>query len=403
MKKMRHFKIFCVVLVILALGMVTPAGAQTSSKRPIRVGVIFASTGFLAVQGISQINAVKQLFEEKGLQVAGRKIKLIFEDSGGKPDSGLMKTKKLVELDKVDFIVGYISSAVGYAIRDFVHGAKMPTLSTSAGARHSRDRFSPYFFRVTPSTFQYTYEASKWWYQHGYKGKTYKKVVWMGADFAASRESFIGFKKGFEGVGGKVIQDSWPALGTNDFGPYLSALKVDEADALVLAMWGSMPIRLVNQWVEYGLKKRLPIIGVASVTDEGTTLPGMGVNADGILSWYVSSPQTDIPENRKFVEGYRSRYKKFPGQYAYLSYISAQAAYEALLKVKGNIEDKEKFLEALRTVDYTTPMGGRARFDAKQGMVYDIIMLEARKTNGEAHIFEIGRIKDVKDPYDVFP
>jgi ABC-type branched-subunit amino acid transport system substrate-binding protein len=86
-----------------------------------------------------------------------------------------------------------------------------------------------------------------------------------------------------------------------------------------------------------------------------------------------------------------------------LSYISAQAAYEALKAVNGNAEDKEALQKALQNVNFTTPMGGKAYFDGKHAMVFDMIFLEARKANGECHIFEIGRLKNVKDPYDVFP
>ncbi|HME42631.1 MAG TPA: ABC transporter substrate-binding protein, partial [Syntrophorhabdales bacterium] len=266
-----------------------------------------------------------------------------------------------------------------------------------------REGFSPWLFRVTPSTFQYTYEPAKWWYQHGYKGKTYKKVVFVGADYASPREVIVAFKKGFEEVGGKVIQELWPPMGCPDYGPYLSAVKVDEADAIVVAMWAGDSVRIVKQWVEYGLSKRIPIIGVASFTDEGSALPGMGVSADGILSWYISSPQSDLPQNKKFVEAFKKRTGNLPGQYAYVAYISAQAAYEALAKVKGNAENKEMLREAIQKISFTTPMGGKAFFDSKNAMVYDMIFLEARKTNGECHIFEIGRLKNVKEPYDVFP
>jgi branched-chain amino acid transport system substrate-binding protein len=281
--------------------------------------------------------------------------------------------------------------------------SKVPTLATFAGALHTRSLFSPYIFRVTPSTFQYTYEVSKWLAQHGYKGKTFKKVVYVGANFEAPREIIEAYKKGLKEVGGEIVQEFWPNQGSADYGPYLNAIKVDQADAIVAAMWGGDPARFVTQWVEYGLNKQIPIIGAMSFTDEGVTLPAMGVNADGVLSWCVSSPQTDLPENKKFVEGYKSRYKALPGHYAYLAYIAAQAAYEAMEKVKGNVEDKAKFLDALRKVKFTTPMGGKAYFDEKQGMVYDFIFLEARKTNGECHLFEIGRIKDVKEPYRLFP
>lgn len=395
-----------VVFLMVAAIIFTLQGARivcAQVEKPIKVGIPYPYTGAQASQGIQMKHAATLLFEEKGMKVGGRKIELIFEDDETKADIALTKTKKLVEFDKVHIISGYLSAATGYAVRDYLDTNKTPTLVSAAGAKHSREGFSPWIFRVTPSTFQYTYEPSKWWYQKGYKGKTYKKVVFVGADYASPREVIIAFKKGFEGVGGKVIQELWPPLGCPDYGPYLSAVKADEADAMVVAMWAGDATRIVKQWVEYGLNKRIPIIGVASFTDEGTALPGMGVSADGILSWYISTPQADLPENKKFVEAFKKRVGRLPGQYAYLAYISAQAAYEALNKAKGDVDNKEKLRETLQRIEFTTPMGGKASFDSKNAMVYDMIFLEARRTNGECHIFEIGRIKNVKEPYDVFP
>ncbi len=396
----------CILFLMAAAVIFTLQGASivcAQGGKPIKVGIPYPYTGPQASQGLQMKAAATLLFEQKGMKVGARKIELIYEDDETKADIALTKAKKLVEFDKVDVISGFLSAATGYAVRDYLHEKKIPTLIAAAGAKHSRDGYSPWIFRVTPSTFQYTYEPSKWWVQKGYKGKTYKKVAFVGADYASPREVIVAFKKGFEEVGGKVVQDLWPPMGCPDYGPYLSAIKVDEVDAMVVAMWAGDSTRIVKQWVEYGLNRRLPIIGVASFTDEGSSLPGMGVSADGILSWYISSPQTDIPENKRFVEAFKKRTGSLPGQYAYLAYISAQAAYEAMNKAKGNVENKEKFREILQKIEFTTPMGGKAFFDSKNAMVYDMIFLEARRANGECHIYEIGRIKNVKEPYDVFP
>ena len=397
--KMRGYSIFPIVSALfLVMAIVVSAGAAPSTKGPIKIGVIYPATGGLAVQGISMTNATKQLFEEKGMQVAGRKIELVVEDDEAKPDVGLTKTKKVVELDKVNVINGYLSTVVAYAVRDYLHQVGVPALITPTGAGHTRKQFSPSIFRVVPATYQYSYEPGKWLAKRGYK-----KALWVGADAIGPRETFAGFKKGFEEGGGQVVQELWAPWGTNDYGPYISAFKVREADILLPCMWGNDAIRIVNQLAEYGLKGRIPIFGMASFTDEGVTLPPMGSNAEGILSSYVSCPSNDNPENKRFVEGYKRRYNALPGQYSYLAYVTAQATYEAMDKVKGNVEDREKFLDALRKVKFTTPMGGKGYFDERQSMVYDLLILEARKTNGECHIFEIDRIKEVKDPVNIFP
>ncbi len=403
MKIGKWIVLFIAVVLNLAFAGMLTVSAIAAEKPPIKIGLPYPVTGPQAAQGISQKNAATLLFEEKGFKVAGRKIELIFEDDETKADIALTKTKKLVEFDKVHLISGLLSTATGYAVRDYLHTNKIPSLITAGGAAHSRAQFSPYIFRVTPSTFQYTYEPARYLYQHSFKGKTFRKVVYVGADYAAPRELFPAFKKGFEGLGGKVIQELWPPLGCPDYGPYLSAVKVDEADAMVVAMWAGDATRIVKQWVEYGLNKRIPIVGVASFADEGTALPGMGVSADGIISWYVSCPSTDLPGNKKFVDAFKNKTGTLPGQYAYLAYIGAQTAYEALNKIGGNVENKEKLRDAIHKVNFTTPMGGKAYFDAKNAMVYDMIFLESRRANGECHNIEIGRIKDVKEPYDVFP
>jgi branched-chain amino acid transport system substrate-binding protein len=153
-KKMkgRRFILLIGAAVILGIGI---AGAQTPAKGPIKVGLLFPATGPFAVQGPPMTNAAKQLFEEKGLQVAGRKIVLFSEDTEAKPDVGLTKTKKVVELDKVNVINGYISTAVSYAVRDYLHQMGVPAVIAPSGAGHTRKLFSPYVFRVPPSTYQY--------------------------------------------------------------------------------------------------------------------------------------------------------------------------------------------------------------------------------------------------------
>lgn len=403
MRRKGLFLLIVVATVMLTISITFAGRVSAAEKTPIKIGLPYSLTGVMASLGAAQRNAARQLFEEKGMEVGGRKIQLISEDDEAKPDVALTKTRKLVQSDKVNLIVGYIHTAVGYAIRDFVNENQIPTVATFAGARHTRDLFSPYIFRVTPSTFQYSYATAKYWAQTGYKGKKFKRIVFVGSNFDGPHEIFEATKIGLKEVGGQIVQDLWPNINTADYAPYLTAINPDQADAIIAAMWGADPARFINQWTEYGLNKRIPVIGIMSFLDEGGSLVAMHGNADGVLNSCISCPQTDIPENKRFVEEYKKRYKSLPGHYAYLAYIAAQAAYEAMDKVKGNVEDKEKFREALKTVKFTTPMGGQGYFDEKQGMVFDFIMTEARKTNGECHLFEIGRVKDVRDPYKLFP
>ena len=98
-----------------------PAGAQT-----IKIGVIIPGSGPFAIIGEEVKNGLEMYFAEQGNTVAGRKVELIIEDDGNKPEVGLAKAKKLIERDGVSVITGIVSSSVAYALRDYIAAAKIP-------------------------------------------------------------------------------------------------------------------------------------------------------------------------------------------------------------------------------------------------------------------------------------
>src|SRR6266849_10496914 len=111
----------CGLAVLAVLGAGVAALAQ-APKEPIKIGLINAVTGPLAVNGTEINEGIKLYWEdEMSNQVAGRSVRLILEDEEGKPDVGLTKTRKLVESDKVHVILVPVSSAVAAAMRDYVH------------------------------------------------------------------------------------------------------------------------------------------------------------------------------------------------------------------------------------------------------------------------------------------
>src|SRR5438477_9451576 len=109
-----------VALAILAILATSVVAIAQGPREPIKIGVLNAITGPLAVNG-SEINEGIKLYweDEMNNQVAGRTVRLIIEDEEGKPDVALTKARKLVESDKVHMVLGPVSSAVGVALRDY--------------------------------------------------------------------------------------------------------------------------------------------------------------------------------------------------------------------------------------------------------------------------------------------
>jgi len=93
---MRSVSLMATLGVAAMASFIQPSMAQ----EPIRIGVMFPVTGPISAQGKPERDAVKLAFDEENNVIAGRKVELLFEDSAGRPDTGLTKVKALVERDK---------------------------------------------------------------------------------------------------------------------------------------------------------------------------------------------------------------------------------------------------------------------------------------------------------------
>jgi branched-chain amino acid transport system substrate-binding protein len=383
--------------LIQVFGMVTVSfltftvQAQTG---PIKIGVMFPLTGPIAANGLPTRDAVKQAFEEENYQVAGRKIELFYEDSQGRPDTGLTKIKGLVERDKVHILVSELVSSVGNAVAPYVNEQKIPWVNTVALAGLTRNLRSPYTFRFVPSSYQFGLTAAQWVKKQGWK-----KVYFIGWNAPPSREAHEAVKKVFGEE--NVVEALFPPVGTPDYAPYLAKMDPTKADGVLAAMWGSDSGRISGQYAEYGLKGKMPFFGIASFTSEDV-LRDFPLTAEGIMSAYTYCGTLDTPENKRFVEGFSKRYKNMPGSYQYMGYMAAKFVIQALKDINGRAEDREAFIAALRKVQIKGPMGV-ASFDERQGMVGDFYVLKVVNKGGQLQNQCVERIPQVKDPYDLFP
>lgn len=384
------------VVIIVGFTVIGFLTGPALAQEPIKIGVMFPLTGPISGQGVPERDAIKQAFDDENNTIAGRKVELLFEDSEGRPDVGLTKTKALVERDKVDLLLSELVSSVGAAMAPYVTEQKIPWISTVALDSLTRSQKSPYIFRFVPSTFQYATVAAKFTQKLGWK-----KVYFIGWNAPPGRESADVVKK-FYGAN-NVIDAQFPNVGTSDYAPYLTTMDTGKADGVFAAMWGADAPRLVEQYAEYGLNKKMPMFGIASFTSE-ELLAHMPPQAVGIQSVYTYCGTLDTPENRKFVTGFKAAHDNaLPGSYSYMGYMAAKMVIQALKNIDGKAEDRQAFIDALSKVQVKGPMG-MTSFDEHHGMVADFYQLTVEKgADGSLQNHCGERIPQVKDPYDLFP
>lgn len=384
---MRNYRFSC-LLWALALGFSASVWAQAE----IKVGLLYSTSGVYAGPSKQGIQGITLAFEEVGNQIGGHKVRLIVEDDEAQPAVALAKAKKLVESDKVQALMGLIWSPNAMALRNYVHENKVPLVISEAAVRPiTQEAFSPYIFRTGFSSGQLTRPFGK----YACSKLGYKKVVLISFDSVFGRELGEYFDEGCKESGGVVAEKIFAPVQTADFAPYFARIQQANPDA-VWALWsGSAALRFLKQYSDFGMKQKYPLLGFGPLTDE-SILPAEGATAQGVLSYYNYATTTDNPENKRFVEAYRKRFKSEPGVFSFGGYVAARAVIEAARVNKGDFSDTGRFLTALKAVQFDGP-AGKFRFDAHQNAVIHLYIRRVQPgAGGQLVNAPIDVIKDVE-------
>jgi branched-chain amino acid transport system substrate-binding protein len=354
-------------------------GGSHAQQAPIKVGVVLPLTGNPAVSGTTNQAGMKLYLDSIGNKVDGRPLDVIFaDDQGGAADVGLTKARQLVESDRVQVLMGGVTSAVCYAIAPFVKQMRVPFLVTgncaAQGLTIDPKYASPYVIRLTHNSSSVAGPAADWAYKSGLR-----KGILFTSDFSAGIEISDLFASAFIGRGGEIVQEMHPPRGTNDFGPFFSQLDPN-ADFMAVMLSGG-ELSFVEQFSNYVRTHKLKVIDLYGQATNGEYMPQHGNTAVGIVAVNPYTPALDTKENAAFLKEW---YAKYPGRVptleAALGYSAAEVLVSALQKVKGDlsIADKQKaFLEALYQTDVMTPRGPiklDANHDIMQNMyIYEVV------------------------------
>jgi branched-chain amino acid transport system substrate-binding protein len=378
-------KRFAVAVVALILFNVSPAEAQ---KGPIKVGFMSSLTGPLSPNGKDMLNSLELFLGEEGGKLAGREVRLITEDDAGNPATGLTKLRGMVEGQGIHLLIGPLSAAIGYAIRDYIDGNKLPAIfPIVSGEDITQRKRSPYIVRTGWSSAQPSHPFGKWVYDN----LKYRRIAMIGYDFAFGWEVAAGFHRTFEESGGQIVQKLWPPLGTSDFGPYISQLKRD-VNAIYAVFSGADALRFAKQYEDAGLKARLPLIGGGTFTDEHV-LRTMGDEVLGVITALHYSAALDNPANRKFRQAYEAKFKQMPSYYSEGTYVAGLQLKRALEAIGGEAENGERLVGTLRKMELTDTPRGPIRFDEYGNPIQNIYVRKVERVGGRLqnsviHTFE---------------
>ena len=331
---------------ILALA-TCPAMAQ---GKPVKIGFVSTFSGPTAAIGNDMRNSFELALDHLGRKMGNSPVEVIYEDDQQKPEVGKQKTDKLIESDKVDFIVGYIWSNVLLASLKSAVDSKTFLITSNAGPHQiAGEQCSPYVFSTSWQNDQ-TPQAMG----HYMNTKGVKTVFLIGPNYAAGKDMLGGVASTFKGtiVGQELTK--WPDQ--LDFSAELSKARAAKPDAIFVFYPGAAGVQFLTQYAQSGLKGQIPLY--TAFTIDEITLPRQGelaLGVPGAQQWV-----NDLPNdaNKKFVEDYRKKYTT-PGPtfYGAQTYDAAHLINSAVVAVNGDTSKKEEMRKEMEKANFKSVRG----------------------------------------------
>ncbi|HET7255112.1 MAG: ABC transporter substrate-binding protein [Xanthobacteraceae bacterium] len=352
-------------IALLALG-TAPALPQ---QKTIKIGFISSFSGPAAAIGNDMRNSFELALDHHGRKLGGLPVEVIYEDDQIKPEVGVQKTQKLIESDKVDFIVGYIWSNVLLASLKPIVDSKTFLVITNAGASQvAGELCSPYVFSTSWNNDQTPQAVGLYMNQKGVK-----TAFLIGPNYAAGKDMLEGVKATFKGqiLGQELTR--WPDQ--LDFSAELSKARAAKPDAIFAFYPGGAGVQFITQYAQSGLKSQIPLY--TAFTIDELSLPRMkdlAVGIPGAQQWV-----NDLPNeaNKKFVADYKAKYKSSPSFYGAQTYDALALLESAVVAVKGDLTKKDEMRKAMEKADFKSVRGnfkfGRNHIPIQNFYLQDVV------------------------------
>jgi branched-chain amino acid transport system substrate-binding protein len=338
-------------------------GAAAQSGAPIKIGFSMAMTGGLAANGKSALLAQKIWEEDVNAKggLLGRPVKLVYYDDQSNPSTVPGIYTKLLDVDKVDLIIGpYATAQVAPAMPVVISKNKM-FIGLFGLAVNDEFKYPNYFAMIPmgpdpkPAFTEGFFEAAM---AQNPKPQT---VAIVAADQEFSRNSSDGARENAKKAKLKIVYDKTYPPSTTDFSPIVRAIAATNPDIVVICSYPPDSVGMVKAVNEIGFKPKL--IGGAMVGLQATALKmQLGPMLNGFVNYDMWLPvmKMQFPGVEDLIKKYQARaqaegvdalgYYMAPWGYAQLQ-VLAQA-----IEGTKSVEDK-KLADYMRANTFKTVVG----------------------------------------------
>lgn len=324
---------------------------EVETSEVIKIGVLASLTGALESYG----KQTRQGFElgleyatGGTMEVAGKKLEVVFEDTETKPEVSVQKATKLLEEDGVDFLVGSSSSGDTLAVLPLAEEyEKIMIVEPAVADSITGEEFNPYIFRTARNSSQDAVAGAAAIAGPGVK------IATFAPDYSFGWDGIEAFKQAAVNLGAEIVVEEYADPDATDFTSNLQKV-IDAQPDYLFVVWAGAN----SPWNQIAdLKIQEKGIKISTGAPDIPALKTMNalVGMEGFSVYYHTLPDNEI--NDWLVEEHKKRYDgEVPDLFTPGGMTAAIAIVEALTHSDGD-PDANKLIGIMEGMSFNTPKG----------------------------------------------
>lgn len=390
---MRGMSLRLVVAVIVSVIFVTTGPAW--GEEPLKIGFAYVMSGRLAHYGFGAQQGAELAIEKinKAGGINGRKVVGIYRDTRLNPDVGVQVVRDLILNEKVDVVMGIVSSGVASAVAPLVNELRTPFIDTLAMTPDITGKIcNPYTFRISQNGPQNIKGAAILASQ-----QNAKRWTTLGPDYLFGYQCWEYFQKYLAKLRPDVTflddkQIAYAPTDAMDFKPYIKKIMDAKPDGVLVSLYGGNLTDFVRQGTEMGFFDKIPCV-ICNLAYSADVMFGLSLAMPkgiwlGGLYWFQGN---DSPENLTFVKEYMAKFGIFPDFNAEGAYAGV-VAYAKAAATAGST-DKKAIIKALEGLTVDIPAGRTIIRAEDHQAVFDSVWGVSGAYDGKLRIRKLEQLK----------
>lgn len=360
--------VFVLMIVALVLTACQPGAAGGGT---IKIAILAPLSGPVPTFGVSTRDGALLAIEEANAKggVLGKQLEAVVADSQCTPDPAVNAANKVIEQDKVHYIVGEVCSSASIPISEIAEANSVvmisptstnPTVTLNADGSTKKFVFRACFIDPFQGTVMAKFALSK-----GYK--TAFIMFDHGNDYVRGLAEF--FEKAFTEAGGQVVgKESYTKTDT-DFSAILTKVAESNAEVLFVPDYYNI-INLV------GAQAKEKGVTAVMMGGDGWDSADLDVNAaDGGFYSNHYDPGDTRPIVQSWIANYQKKYSSVPDALATLGYDATALLIAAI--EKAGADDPVKVAAAMEALEFDA-VSGKVTFDAQHNPIKGAVVISVK-------------------------